>query len=201
MGSQHRWQGLVTVATLVAVTVTGCTSGSQPHIQNPPTSTSASSASASTPSIDPAARPAVDAYLAYVAASDNAERAPQAFVDGKNPATDFTKYTFDPRRARYTAYITGLAQQQVAFRGTPPQPRVSVTSVDIAAKPYPTVVLSDCRTPAPTWAAYDLKTGKRVPFVKNKVPLPYRSTVRMIHYQGRWGVSDVNADSTKTCTA
>jgi hypothetical protein len=78
---------------------------------------------------------------------------------------------------------------------------VQVRAANLTAKPYPTVTLTNCPTPAPSWVAYDVKTGKPVPYTTAKVPPPYLATVTMIFYEGRWGVQQTSVDTGQTCTA
>lgn len=139
----------------------------------------------------------MDAYLAFDAAATAATRDPAKFMAGKDPSVDFQRYAFDPFRGQYVSYVMGLARERVAYRGTPPQPRLSVVSVDLAAKPYPKVVLSNCETPAPMWREYVIKTGKVVPEA-NQVPPPYRVTIEVIYYEKHWGAYKVAIDRTKS---
>lgn len=195
-----RWEVTAGVALLSAMTIAGCASGSQPRTQVPSTSSTPSATASPTVSIDPNAQPAVDAYRSFNAAATAATRDPEKFMAGKDPTMDFQRYSFDPFRGQYISYVMSLARQEVAFRGAPPQPRLSVLSADLTAKPYPKVVLSNCETPAPSWREYVVKTGKVVPEA-NQVPPPYRTTIEIIYYDKHWGVSKVTVDRTKTCTA
>jgi hypothetical protein len=162
--------------------------------------TPASPTASPTPPIDPQAQPAVTAYKKFMAAAANAQMKPPAVGAGYPTNADITKYSFDPLQHQYNIYISGLASQGVAFKGTPPTPRITVTAINLTAKPYPTVVLVDCPTPAPTWKAYD-GSGKAVPDKPGTVPLPHKTTVQMIDYQGHWGVYKSTPDAGKTCTA
>jgi hypothetical protein len=201
-----RWEVTAGVLFLSMAAVAGCSSGSQPHTQTPTPATTtvtgtSSSSSAPSASIDPRAQPAVDAYLKMTAAAISAKRDPKKSVAGTDPASDFRPYSFDPFRAEYAAYMMQLARDQVAYRGTPHEPRIKVKSVDLAAKPYPKVVLTNCQTPAPTWRAYDRKTGKDLPEPSVSVPPPYLLTVEVIQYDSHWGVQKIDGDRSRTCTA
>ena len=202
---KERAGGAFAVSLVSLALVTACT-GAQPHDDGPvrPATSSASrvvdpSPSAST-TIDPRAQAAVQAYQRYVTASHNAQRKPPAVGTAYPAGSDFTKYSYDPIRGKFVAYILSLAQSRVAFRGAPPVPRVSVTSINLGASPYPLVVISDCQTPAPTWQAYKLATGKTLPDAPAKAPPPHRLTVKIIKYKGRWGVYDITGDVSRTCT-
>lgn len=162
---------------------------------SPPDSTT------TTPPTDPTAQPALNAFAHYITASYNAQRAPRQVGGSYPPASDFTRYAFDPMLTQENAYIASLAASNQAFRGTPPAPRLRVVETELDAKPYPTVVLTNCPTPAPTWIAYDTKTGKPVSYAATKVPPPYLSTVTLIFYKGHWGVQKTSVDSRQTCTA
>ena len=80
---------------------------------------------------------------------------------------------------------------------------LDLEAIEPDAKPYPTVVLKDCPTPTPTWRMYDARTGKQLTMTlpPGTQPTPYLSTVEVIYYQGRWGVSKIAADTSRTCTA
>ena len=183
--------------------VTACSGGSEPRIQPAPTSTTLTPTSSPSvsPSVDPAAQPALDAYEEFWRAAKDAERDPAAFSKDQESAKAFTSVAFDPIRAEYIAYILSLANSKTAFRGTPEETRARVKSVDMARKPYPMVVLTDCQTAAPTWRLYVLKTGEEVPDAKASVPPPYELTVEVIKVDGRWGPWKVTADTSRTCVA
>ena len=170
-----------------------------------PTSTSMTSSPTSSPksTIDPKARPAVIAYMNYVTAIAEALRKPfKLGAQNYLPAADFTKFAFDPVRGQANASVVSLSEQGLLYKGDPGHPRVRVDAVEPDAKPYPTVVLKDCPTPTPTWQIYDAKTGKQMPMTlpPGTKPTPYLSTVEVIYYQGHWGVSKIDADTSRTCT-
>jgi hypothetical protein len=153
--------------------------------------------------IDPKALPAVNAYMNYVTALNVALESPRKLGQSFTPAADFTKFAFDPARGQANAFIVSLSEQGQLFKGDPGRPRVSVDAIELDAKPYPTVVLKDCPTPTPTWRIYDAKTGKQMTMTlpPGTQPTPYLSTVEVIYYQGHWGVSKIDADTSRTCTA
>ena len=155
------------------------------------------------PTIDPKAEPAVNAYMNYVTALNEASRNPRKLGQGYSPSADFTKFSFDPVRGQADTAIVSLGEQGLLYKGDPGRPRVKVDAVESDAKPYPTVVLKDCPTPTPTWRVYDAKTGKQMLMTlpPGTKPTPYLSTVQVIYYQGHWGVSKIDADTSRTCTA
>jgi hypothetical protein len=160
--------------------------------------------SSPTSTIDPKAQPAVNAYMSFVAALAEASRNPRKLGGADYlPAEDFTKFAFDPARGQANAFIVSLSEQGQLFKGDPGRPRVSVDAIEPDAKPYPTVVLKDCPTPTPTWRIHDAKTGKEMTMTlpPGTKPTPYLSTVEVIYYQGRWGVSKIDADTSRTCIA
>ncbi len=191
-------------ALTLAVALTGCTSTDTPKLETPSATTdsaSPSTAPSPTPSADPRAEPAIAAYRAFFAAGLEAARNPGRLATEPKPgASDFRNYSFDPLRGQYIAFVMGLASDKVAYRGSPPTPRITVSKVDLAAQPYPMVELSNCPTLAPTWTAYSLATGQQIKEASASVPPPYRLRVEVIRYQGRWGVSKITADDTATCT-
>jgi hypothetical protein len=153
-------------------------------------------------SVDPAAQPAVDAYLKFANAVSNAERKPHQLGQAIDPAADYGKYSFDPVRAQENAYILYLAQKGWVRRGTPPTPHPQVVTVDLAAKPYPTVVLTNCPTPSPGWERnyYDAKTGKPVPD-PYATQTPLTLSVQVIHFENHWGVYKIDRVKGKPCGA
>jgi hypothetical protein len=198
---------IVAAFTLTVLAVAGCGGGdgvvkltATRSALSPMTSSPTSSP---TPTIDPKAQPAVTAYINFYSARTEALRIPRLSGQSNPLAADFTNYSFDPFRGQESASIASLSEQGQLFKGDPGHPRVNVTSIEADAKPYPKVVLKDCPTPAPTWRIYDIKTGSDMtPQLPSGVqPMPYLSTVEVIYYQGHWGVSNIDADTSRTCTA
>jgi len=169
---------------------------------SPATSATSSAPSSPTPTINPKAQPAVGAYLAYIAATNNALRKPRALGQDFAPNADYTKYSFDPERSEFSSFIHQLSTQGLNMAGDPGRPRPKVRSIDLVAKPFPIVVLTDCPTPAVKWDAHDVKTGKSaaVPPPAGTVPPPYRTTVQVINYKNHWGVARITTDSSRTCS-
>jgi hypothetical protein len=197
------------IAAVLALTVlaTSACSGAETAVKptaakSPTTSTTTSNTSNPTPTIEPKAQPAVDAYLAYMTASNNALRKPPALGQDFPPSADYTKYSFDPERSAFSAFIHQLSSQGLKMAGDPGRPRPTVRSVDFVAKPFPIVVLTDCPTAAVKWDAHDVKTGKNaaVPPPAGTVPPPYRTTVQVINYKNHWGVAKITTDSGRTCS-
>jgi hypothetical protein len=178
-----------------AVRPTLTTSTSSPMTSSPTTN--------QTPTIDPKAQPAVNAYMDFVAARAEALRNPRKLGQSFTTAADFTKFAFDPARGEANAFVVSLSDQGQLFKGDPGRPRVSVDAIEPDAKPYPKVVLKDCPTPTPTWRIYDARTGKAMTMTlpPGTQPTPYLSTVEVIYYQGHWGVMKIDADTSRTCTA
>lgn len=202
---------VLAVALLSLVAIGAACTSSKPKASDSPTPTtstsstptksSASPSPSTTPTIDPQAQPAITAFKDYLTATFNSQMKPRQLGEKYSPTADFTKYSFDPMLGQENAYIGYLAQQGQAFKGTPPKPRITVSAINLAAKPYPTVVLSNCPTPSPSWVAYQVGTGKAVPYTQPKVKPPYRSEVVVIYYQSHWGVQKTTVDSSKTCAA
>jgi hypothetical protein len=154
---------------------------------------------------DPDDRPegaACSRHLAYMTASHNALRKPRALGQDIPLNADYTKYSFDPERSEFSAFIYQLSSQGLKMAGDPGLPRPKVRSIDLVAKPFPIVVLTDCPTPAVKWDAHDVKTGKNaaVPPPAGTVPPPYRTTVQVINYKNHWGVAKITTDSGRTCS-
>lgn len=156
----------------------------------PPSDTSATSSSSP-------AESALSAYQSFSSATFAVERHPASTAERARLGA----VSFDPARSKQLGYAVSLASQGVAWRGPPPAPRASVLSINIAAKPWPTVVISDCPTPAPSWQEYIVKTGAAVPVTASGASPPYEITANVILYRGRWGVQSTTVDRSRTCTA
>jgi hypothetical protein len=197
MGSRSLAMRGTLALLLIAATVTACDSA------QPTDAPSASSSTRAEPAttIDPQAEPAIAAYNAFAKAAQNAERAPRPLGSDYPSAADFTRYSFDPLRSEFLGYVASLAEQDIQFRGAPPTSNVTVTSVDLRGKPYPTVTLSDCPTGTENWQAYD-SAGKQLPVASpSSAPPPYLITAKVIFYKERWGVQSTTADTSRTCVA
>jgi hypothetical protein len=202
-----RKRNLIASAAMVAALATAGCGGANVAVKPFATLTSTTSASSSptsnsTPTIDPKAEPAIDAYLAYISASNNAMRKPRALGQDFAPGADYTKFSFDPEQSDFSNYIRQLSSEGLKMAGDPGRPRPTVRLADLAAKPYPLVVLTDCPTVALKWDAYEVKTGRNVtvPRPTGTAPPPYRTTVQVINYQSHWGVSKITTDSSRTCS-
>ena len=181
-------------AVVIALLLAGCADDEAPRVDG-----ERATASPTTPAIDAQARPAVEAYEAFVEAANNAERRPVALGQPHPPGADFTKHSFDPLRAEYASYIADLNRQGVEFRGTAPTPDVEVADIDMLAKPYPTVMLTDCPQESADWQSYQKANSKVVPTVPQTPPPPYEITSKVIYYDGRWGVQSATPDTSRTC--
>lgn len=210
LGGDHTLmkRNLVAVAVVAAVSATGACGGAdvvvKPTASKPPaTSVTSSPTSSPTPTIDPAALPAVNAYLAYMTAANNAVRKPRALGQEFAPGTDFTKYAFDPARGSLGSTIQLLSSQGLMMTGDPGKPRIQLQSLEIRAKPYPQVTLSDCPTPPVGWHPVDKRTGKdaSAPLPTGIASPPYRMTIQVIYHQGHWGVYKTTTDLSRTCSA
>lgn len=200
----------------VAAMIAGCTSApgepaSPPTARTVATPHTASSADATIPpptraptttgpSADSHAKSAMAAYLAFTKANQVALQHPPTAGNSYPKHGDFTRYSFDPLRGKEAGYILELAHDGVAWRGTPPTPRVTVVSEDLHAAPYPTVVLADCPTAPSTWTLYYVKSGQAIPARPAGAPLPHRIMVKVIYHQGHWGVMNTMPDTTRTCS-
>jgi hypothetical protein len=174
-----------------AVSLTAC-SGSAPHTQSPP------SAAPTTPttsaSIDPRLQPAVTVYLMFQDTIAQAEGRPVV-----HPSTVVTDaYTFDPLHTELERYIWGLASQHIAFRGPSGTSHPVVTSSDLAASPYPSVTIRDCRTGIEQHS-YNTKTDAQLPDPTFSAAPPFAATAVVIKYKGAWGVQSFKTDQTRTC--
>jgi len=187
------------IFTVVIMSATAC-SNSGVNTQSLPT-TSTAPGPTPTSTIDPRAQPAGSADENFNETTNKAQRHPVAHDQEWPPASDFSKTSFDPIRAAFTSYIWTLKEQGLEYRGTPDTPHISVKSIHLKAKPWPTILLTDCQTGG-NWHLYVIRTGKRAPSAeKGKAPPPYLVTVKMIYFDGHWGVHSTTADKSRTCTA
>jgi hypothetical protein len=178
--------GLSAMVLVGVGSLAGCSGGSG----------SATSASGSTPSGVEA--DAVNAYVSYVQAADNAERHPPRLGDLIDPAADYTRYSFNPVRGQEAEFISYLVTNHQALRGTAPVPHPAVVSVRRRGEPYLTVTLTDClHTPA-DWQRYDLRTGATVPD-PNATVTTQRTKIEVVYLQGRWGVRTIDPVPGRPC--
>lgn len=184
------------VATLT-IAATSCSDPDQPTDQGP--STSAAVPASPSPTIDPLAQPALDAYRAFNETTNNASREPLSLGSKYPRRADFTRYSFDPLRGEFETYLAGLAQQRISYRGEPPVSNLTVISINPQANPYPLVVLTDCQIGS-DWGIYR-EDGTPVPDASAPVPPPYLVTAKVIFYKGKWGVQSTEADTSRTCSA
>lgn len=196
-----RLRTAVVVALVVCVAIVtlfvGCSSGKAHDRPRKPssekTSAPSSSASPSTTGPDVSAKAA---YWGFDRASRAAEQQP------RNPQLISTigRWAVDPALVTEAQNLAGFSLGGVAFKGTPPTPRMAVASTKLDAKPYPTVTLSDCPTPAPSWRAYYVASGKPVAIASAPAPPPYEITVEVILYKNKWMVYTTKADRRHTCS-
>jgi hypothetical protein len=167
-----------------------------------PTSPSTSPSTSSSTPADPRVAAALKAYINFDKTSDYAfVHPPKKVGDPLPPAGNFRPYTFDPARAQILSYVFSLTEGGIVYKGTPPTPRVSIVSAEPAAKPYPTVTMTDCPTAPRSWNAYYRATGKPTTDKPGRVKPPYLVTVKVIYYENHWGVQKVTPNASRTCTA
>jgi hypothetical protein len=198
--------GRVAVAlVLVGICVTACTSsdhGGPTSSSSPPGTLSAPSSLGSS-GVDPRAQAAVTAFLGYWSAWTAAFQRPYG-PNGKKPTSDedVSKYSVEPEKRNILSDVFYLATARQAWRGSPPTPRFGVLSIDLAARPLPIVMLTNCPTVG-AWRLVSARTGKAIPTVApskpDKAKPPYGSVVKVVLYHGDWVVTQVTTDRTQTC--
>lgn len=206
----RRVVGTAVAVASAAVALTACSGSTGTHTQSGPPSSSLASTSASpTPTSTstapssavttpaPAGAAAVAAYVAFRAAAHNAEKKPTDTAR----ENALKAYAVDPALGHEGGSLISYVTGDIAWGGTPPSPRVSVSAVEPAAKPYPTVTLRDCPTPAPSWKPYNIKTHKpvSVTFPGSTAPPPHAITATVIYYRSRWLVQTSVTEVKKTC--
>lgn len=150
---------------------------------------------------DPKVAAAVKSYENFTDAANYAQAHPPKKIGDPLPSRgNYRPYAFDPALGEVENFIFGLTRDGLIYRGTPPQPRISVTKVDTGAAPYPTITLTDCPTAPADWNEYYRTTGKPTTVKAGQVKPPYLVTVQMIFYKKHWGVYKVTPDVRRTCT-
>ena len=93
--------------------------------------------------------------------------------------------------------LSGMAKTGYAYRGTPADPRLKVSSVV-----SPTFLfLTSCPLASSTdpYVEYSTATGKPVPVATRTPVPPYLLTIPMKKTSGQWQVTDLVQDTSKTC--
>lgn len=212
--SRHPTSCAVLAAALTAMLLaTACSSSPPPRASStlgtpgltPKASNTGSIVTSPTPSTrDLQARAAVTAFTKYWAEWTAAYRHP--FNRNNAPPTlaeDFARYSTGPVEADTRTAVSTYASSGLAWRGTAPQPRWKVLSIEPTALPWPTVTLANCPTVA-RWHLVAVRNGTTVqtsPPPPGTARPPYRSVVTIIRYHGQWVVSNQTNDRTRTCTA
>jgi len=202
------------VAFVLAV-LTACTSsGTHPQSFSPtsstPTSTTATnSASASSsntsasrsiappipaPTVTPPAQDAVNAYIAFYNAMTAADQDP-AHAD----VAKIDSYLTGKALALTRDVIANQKKSGIAYRGTPPNPRVKVETIFSSTFMF----LTSCPLESVTdpFVQYYVATGKPVPVTKPAVPPPYKLKLSMEKIGAAWKLADLLVDTSKTCKA
>ncbi|MCW2528613.1 MAG: hypothetical protein JWM76_3473 [Pseudonocardiales bacterium] len=147
-----------------------------------------------TPTVTPVAQDAVNRYMDFYTVLNAADRDPtHADITLLNAYLTGTAVTL------FDGVITGQARAGLAYRGTPEDPRVSVSQVV-----SPTLIfLTSCplASKVDPFVQYTIADGKPVAVTPPAVPTPYKRTISMQNTDGAWKVSGLLVDSSKTCTA
>jgi hypothetical protein len=148
----------------------------------------------STPKVALAAQPAIDSYMAFYSLNAAYSRDP-AHAD----LSKLSDYLTGQALATIVYDFTSMKQAGLAYRGTGPTPRLRVATVGSRS----TVVLANCPKVATTdpLEEYNIKTGVAVPTKRLNPPPPYLQALTMRLDGGRWKLSNIAIDSSKTCTA
>lgn len=146
-----------------------------------------------TPSVTPAAQGAVDAYIAFYNASTADDRDP-AHAD----LSALNRYLSGKARTLFDGIYADMKNSGLAYRGTPPNPRVKVQTVG-----SPTfVILTSCplASSADPYVEYHVATGQPVTASPPRTPAPpYLLTLPMTKSGGQWQLTDVVQDTSRTC--
>ena len=203
---------MLITAVLAAVTVLGACGGSSgTHTQSfspspsgspsatfPAASSSAApspTSSFSTPTVAPAAQPAVDSYIALYTLIGADDRDPAHADLGK-----LREYLMGQALATIVNGYISMKQAGVAYRGTAPTPRLRVAAVGSGST---VVLLANCPkiVTIDPLEQYNVKTGVALPTKKLNPRPPYLQALTMRLDGGRWKLSNIAIDSSKTCAA
>jgi hypothetical protein len=141
------------------------------------------------------AQPAVQAYLAMVDAFHQALRDP-AHAD----TAAFDKYLTGQAKGLFDGSISSEQASKLAYRGTFPEDRVTVTKNDVTNPVLPEVTLRDCPALNDSWVQYDTTTGQAVQVETSDPPPPYANSVQLFLLRNQWTVTEFSADVSRTCT-
>lgn len=147
-----------------------------------------------TPTVTPVAQGAVNAYIAMVSATVAADRDP-AHAD----LNTINQYLSGKALKLIDGEYSAMAKAGQAYRGTPADPRVKVSSVI-----SPTFVfLTSCPLAftSDPYTEYYVATGKTVPVATRTPPPPHLLTLPMQKVGGQWKLTDILQNAGKTCTA
>jgi hypothetical protein len=145
----------------------------------------------STPTVAPAAQPAVDAYLTLY------DLTAQLYADPVHADTSqLSKYETSALINNDISTLKALAAAGIAYRGQPAALRLKVVSASSTA-----VTLTNCglASTANPYERYYVKTGKLVPTSTPAVPPPYLKVLTLQLSDGRWKLASVATNSTRTC--
>ncbi|MCE0538628.1 hypothetical protein LWF15_24315 [Kineosporia rhizophila] len=184
----------VALAALVACSDSGGDSTAEPSASVAPSTAEPS------PTVDPEVQKAVDAYLAYSAASNKAQENPVGKGEKLPKEADFERWSFDPARAQTLVDIHVLDTYNAEYRGNAPESHVDVESSDLAASPYPLVKLTDCLVPRGEYVPFNRKTGKPLRLTGGaNLEEPYLSMIEVVKVDDRWGVRSLEVQQEGTC--
>lgn len=184
-------------AALASALLAGCSDQEDEATDPAAPSQAAPSPTATVPA---GAEEALAAYQAFQQSLAAAQANPTAKGEKAPADADVSRWSWDPLQAQMVTYVADLAAQGAHYEGTLLQGNPRVESVDLEAESWPTVVISDCAI-GDDWHPVT-EDGTRLPEAGATAtpPPPYRITVTMIEYEGRWGASEQSADRSSTCT-
>lgn len=207
----RRWRRPLAAAAAAAcagLLLASCSSSSGVHTQDPTSpATSTSGGSASTPGSSTAAAspswtppaygsaaPAVDTVTKLLSAYASAVKSSRATSVG------FDRYVAGQAKMAFDGALASARKAGVIYRGTPPTPRIVVTT-DKSSASLPEVIAVNCPLAGPDpLTAYHVSTGKPVATPPAKVAPPYAQTAKVFLLKGKWITTSFTTDATKTCT-
>jgi hypothetical protein len=188
MGAATRRRAAVAVA-LALIAVAGCTDGS-PNSQRPPSShTSSSPPTVSSSAPDPRASAMAEALAAYRGFWQAATEA-EARPGRRHP--QLARYATDKALAAEQATIVLYRQQGIVGRG---EPKLSPEVVSISLAPGQALI-RDCLDLTDVDAVYR-NTGKSA--IASGQSRRHIATAKAAIYNGRWVVTELIADRTRSC--
>ena len=152
------------------------------------TSAATSTVPVATPSVKPAGQGAVNAYVGLINVTTKL---------GADPPhanmTELAPYVTAATLPQWRQIFSNMAKEHLAYRGNADDPNLKLISATGQS-----AALSSCPSPARTnpLVQYNVLTGKVIKTTGG----PYLKAITVVFTAGRWRVSGIASDTSKTCS-